>query len=149
VSDACARLLLTASQCERVLWTYENVGKVLKSLFQDVTSRKPSEIYRALLPFRPEELLFLMGKAEDESSRRAVSHYFHRYRNVKTELKGKDLKAMGFSPGPIYKEMLEELLDARIDREVENRSDEFNFLVHRHPELFPEGPPPAEWKKLC
>ncbi len=125
------------------------MGRLLKSFFQDVADRKPSEIYRALLSFRSEELLYLMGKAEYEATRKAVSHYFHRYRNVKTELKGKELKAMGIAPGPIYRQLLDELLDARIDGEVENRSDEFRLLVSRHPELFPAGISEAEWKSLC
>jgi tRNA nucleotidyltransferase (CCA-adding enzyme) len=149
VEEACTRLLLTVNQRERLLWTFENAGRLLKSFFQDVASRKPSEIYRALLSFRPEELLFLMGKAEYESTRKAVSHYFHRYRNVKTDLKGKDLKEMGIPPGPVYRQLLDELLDARIDGEVESRYDEFHFLVSRHPEAFPEWGEPAEWKDFC
>jgi len=149
VKDACARLLLSQNQCERLIWTHDNVGRLIKCFFQDVANRKPSEIYRALLPFRPEELLFLMGKAEGESTTKAVSHYFHRYRNLKSELKGKDLKAMGIPPGPIYRQVLDELLDARIDREVENRADEIRFLVSKHPQLFPEGVSEAEWKSSC
>ena len=95
---ACDRLHLTQNQRDRLLWLNENVGKLLKSFFQGVSSRKPSEIYRALLPFRPEELLFLMGKADKESTRRAVSHYFHRYRNVQTESQGKTPQGDGSSP---------------------------------------------------
>jgi hypothetical protein len=56
---------------------------------------------------------------------------------------------MGIAPGPIYRQLLDELLDARIDREVENRFDEFHFLVLRHPELFPAGVSEAEWKSFC
>src|SRR5208337_1232366 len=134
VESACERLLLTANQRDRLLWTYENAGRLLKSFF--VSNRKPSEVYRALLPFRPEELLFLMGKPDTESTRMAVSHYFHRYRNVQTELKGKDLKAMGILPGPIYRQLLDELLDARINKQVKNRPEELRFLASRHPELF-------------
>ena len=90
-----------------------------------------------------------MGKADKESTRRAVSHYFHRYRNVQTELKGKDLKAMGIPPGPIYRQLLDELLDARINKQVENRSEEFRFLASRHPELFSELTQSAECKDFC
>ncbi|MGA2401199.1 MAG: CBS domain-containing protein [Syntrophobacteraceae bacterium] len=149
VKGACDRLLLMQNQRDRLLWTNENAGKLLKSFFQDVSNRKPSEIYRALLPFRPEELLFLMGKADKESTRRAVSHYFHRYRNVQTELKGKHLKAMGIPPGPIYRQLLEELLDARINKQVGNRSEEFHFLVSMHPELFSQQDQSPEWKDFC
>jgi tRNA nucleotidyltransferase (CCA-adding enzyme) len=101
------------------------------------------------LPFRPEELLFLMGKADKESMRKAVSQYFQRYRNTQTELKGKDLKAMGIPPGPIYRQLLDELLDARINRQVNNRSEEFRFLVSMRPEFFDEKAGSADWKNFC
>jgi tRNA nucleotidyltransferase (CCA-adding enzyme) len=135
VTEAASRLRLTAAQRDRILWTYENVTKLLRTFFPS-PDRKPSEIYRALLPFKPEELLFLMGKAEREETRRAVSHYFHRYRNVKTELKGKDLKEMGIPPGPIYRKLLDELLYARLNSEVSNRFEEFTLLQKIYPEFF-------------
>ena len=135
VREAAARLSLTRGQCDRILWTYDNVNRLLKTFFQG-PDRKPSEIYRALLPFKPEELLFLMGKAEKEETRRAVSHYFNRYRTVKTEIKGKDLKEMGIPPGPIYRRLLDELLDARLNSEVTNRFDEFSLLQKIHPDFF-------------
>jgi tRNA nucleotidyltransferase (CCA-adding enzyme) len=149
VETACDRLLLTASQRDRLLWTLENIGSLLKSFSPDVSGKKPSEVYRALLPFRPEELLFLMGKADKESMRKAVSQYFQRYRNTQTELKGKDLKAMGIPPGPIYRQLLDELLDARINRQVNNRSEEFRFLVSMRPEFFDEKAGSADWKNFC
>ena len=34
VEAACERLLLTANQRDRLLWTYENVGRLLKSFFR-------------------------------------------------------------------------------------------------------------------
>ena len=132
---AAARLLLPVNQRDRMLWTYENAGKLLRTLFQAPKPR-PSEIFRALQPFRPEELLFLMAKADKEDTRRAVSHYFHRYRNVRTELTGKDLKEMGVPPGPIYRKLLDELLDARLNLQIRNRFEEFQYLVDKYPKLF-------------
>jgi tRNA nucleotidyltransferase (CCA-adding enzyme) len=72
--------------------------------------------------------------------RRAISHYFHRYRNVCTELKGRDLKAIGVPPGPIYRVILDELLDARLNGEVRSRQDEWAYLKSLHPELFKDVP---------
>ncbi len=138
VETASARLLLTVAQRDRMLWTYDNAGRLLKSFFQS-QRLKASEIYRALEPFRPEELLFLMGKADMEETRKAVSHYLHRYRNVRADLKGKDLRELGVPPGPIYRKLLDEVLDARLNGLVRNRSDELRFLLEGHPELFPES----------
>lgn len=148
VESACARLLLPAVQLDRMLWTLETAGKLVRGFFQKVR-HKPSEIYRALLPFRPEELLFLMARAEKEETRKAVSHYFHRYRNVTTDLKGKDLKEMGIPPGPIYRKLLDQILDARLNGEARSRNDEFLFLQKRYQELFTNTAAVAEWTSRC
>jgi tRNA nucleotidyltransferase (CCA-adding enzyme) len=97
---------------------------------------RPSDIYRALQPLRPEELLFMMAKAQKETTTRAISHYFHRYRHVRTELAGKDLKALGVPPGRVYKTLLDALLDARLNGDVKNRQEEIAFLERRYPQLF-------------
>jgi tRNA nucleotidyltransferase (CCA-adding enzyme) len=127
------RLQLPANQQERLLWTYEKVEELLRGFFQ-LPDHRPSDIYRALQPLRPEELLYMMARAQKKAITRAISHYFHRYRHVTTEIRGKDLKALGVLPGRIYKTMLEELLDARLNGEVRNRQEEVSFLRGRFPE---------------
>ena len=122
-----------------MLWTYEKVEELLRGFFQ-LLDHRPSDIYRALQPLRPEELLFMMAKAQKETTTRAISHYFHRYRHVRTELAGKDLKALGVPPGRIYKILLDDLLDARLNGDVKNRQEEISFLRSRHPELFEAMP---------
>ena len=128
------RLQLLPSQQERLLWAYEKVDELLGGFFQ-LLEHRPSDIYRALQPLRPEELLFMMAKAQKETTTRAISHYFHRYRHVRTELGGKDLKALGVPPGRIYKTLLDALLDARLNGEVKNRQEEISFLENHYPEL--------------
>ncbi|GKT07473.1 CBS domain-containing protein [Desulforhabdus sp. TSK] len=136
VSD---RLVLSETRRERLIWTYRQVEPLLRGFFQ-LPEQRPSDIYRTLQPFRPEELLFMMARTEWEAVRRAISHYFHRYRNVCTELKGRDLKAIGVPPGPIYRVILDELLDARLNGAVRSRQDEWAYLKSLHPELFKDVP---------
>lgn len=100
---------------------------------------RPSDIYRTLQPFKAEELLFIMARAQQEEIRRAISHYFHRYRHVTTELKGRDLRELGIPPGVVYRIALDELLDARLNGEVRNRQEELAYLRRHHPELFVES----------
>ena len=135
LAQVCLRVQFSAAQGERLLWTYEKTYELLKSFFQR-SDLRPSDIYRALEPFKPEELLFVMGKAQNEEVRRAVSHYFHRYRRVTTEVKGKDLKAIGLPPGPVYRKLLDELLDARLNGFVKDRQEELAYLKTRYPDLF-------------
>ena len=129
------RLQLASSQQERLLWTYAKVEELLWGFFQ-LLDHRPSDIYRALQPLRPEELIYMMGKAQKETTTRAISHYFHRYRHVGTELGGRDLMALGIPPGRIYKTLLDRLLDARLNGEVKNRQEEIFFLRSQYPEFF-------------
>ena len=87
-----------------------------------------SELYRKLRPFRTEHLLYMMASTTREEVRKAISHYITRLRTVKTVLKGNDLKKMGLEPGPIYREILDSLLDARLNQEVKTREDEVDFI---------------------
>ncbi len=80
-----------------------------------------------------------MARTQKEATTRAISHYFHRYRHVSTELRGKDLKALGISPGRIYRTILDELLDVRLNGEIKNRQEEEAFLKRRYPEVFEES----------
>ena len=138
LEEVWERLQLAPNQKERLLWTYDKVEELLRGFFQ-LPDHRPSDIYRALQPLRPEELLYMMARTQKEATTRAISHYFHRYRHVSTELRGKDLKALGISPGRIYRIMLDELLDVRLNGEIKNRQEEEAFLQRRYPELFEES----------
>ena len=85
---------------------------------------RPSELYRWLRPFSPELLLYLMARAAREETRRRISFFFTQLRDVAPILNGHDLKALGISPGPVYKEILDKLLEARLNGQVVSREDE-------------------------
>jgi len=87
-----------------------------------------SELYRKLRPFRTEHLLYMMASTTREEVRKGISHYFTRLRTVKTALKGNDLKKMGLEPGPVYRKILDSLLDARLNLEVKTREEEVDFV---------------------
>lgn len=134
LEKAFGRLELNSTQKEKILWTYAEVGKLLGGVFL-LPDPQPSDIYRALQPFRPEELLFLMAKTQREDVRKAISHYFHRYRNMRTELMGRDLKALGIRPGPVYRTILDDLLTARLNGETRDRQEEIEYLQQHYQHL--------------
>ncbi|MFP5211916.1 MAG: CBS domain-containing protein, partial [Acidobacteriota bacterium] len=141
--DTFDRLQLIHTQADRIVWTYERTGELLRTFFQ-LPEHRPSDIYRALQPFSPEELLFMMGKTQSEEIRRAVSRYFHRYRHVRSEIKGRDLVAMGFSPGRIFRTILDEILDARLNGEIKDRNDELEYIRSHYPQYIKnKKTPPA------
>jgi tRNA nucleotidyltransferase (CCA-adding enzyme) len=91
---------------------------------------KPAEANRLLSRLSEETLLGLMAKCKAESAKRQVSAFLTTYRNVKPMLTGSDLKAMGLKPGPHFKRILDQLLDARLNGEVKTETEE-RELVRR------------------
>ena len=87
-----------------------------------------SQIYHLLAPLGTEYLLYMMAKARQEVSRKAISLYFTVLKRLKPELKGGDLVALGYKPGPLIKEMLERLLEARLNEEVKSRKEEVDYI---------------------
>jgi tRNA nucleotidyltransferase (CCA-adding enzyme) len=92
---------------------------------------KPSEIYHLLEALDQEWLLFIMAKTEQQETRRAISHYFRNLKEVQPKLRGRDLKEMGIAPGPVYREILDGLLDGRLNGELSSREEEVEFVRKR------------------
>jgi tRNA nucleotidyltransferase (CCA-adding enzyme) len=128
--DFCERLELPDHLRERLLWALRHSEELLEGFFQ-LREIRPSDIYRALQPFKVEELLFMMARTQREEVRRMISHYFHKYRDMRTELKGRDLQVLGLEPGPLYRRILDELLDARLNGKLQSRQDEIDYVL-RH-----------------
>ncbi len=128
--DFTQRLELPGHTQERLLWTLHQSEELLEGFFQ-LRQVQPSDIYRALQPFKVEELLFMMACTQRQEVRRMISHYFHKFRDMGTELKGRDLQVLGIEPGPVYRRILDELLDARLNGKVHSRQDEIDYVL-RH-----------------
>jgi tRNA nucleotidyltransferase (CCA-adding enzyme) len=86
-----------------------------------------SDLYHRLTGFRVELLLFMMAATRRGPVKKAISFYFTNLRQVETAIRGRDLKQMGIPPGPVYREILEAIRDARLNEKVRTREDELNF----------------------
>jgi len=94
-------------------------------------SMRGSDLYLLLDSLPTEFLLYAMGKTESESVKKAISLYFTGLKSTKVSLSGKDLRRMGYIPGPIYSEILRALLRARLDKKLHNRQEEIDFVQQR------------------
>ncbi len=91
----------------------------------------PSRVYALLQPLESEAILLMMAKAKQERTRKYISLYLTRLRGVTVALTGNDLKTMGIPQGPRYKQLLAELLDAKLDERVKTLEDEKEFVKRR------------------
>ncbi len=117
--ETLARLTFPRRQTRQLVWMVHEGERVLQALHRRT---RPSAIFRLLRDCPDETLLFLMAKTRTE--REKIISVFTSYRHVSPILKGKDLKAMGIRPGPLYTTILDRLLEARLDGTVETETDE-------------------------
>jgi tRNA nucleotidyltransferase (CCA-adding enzyme) len=125
------RLALRGKNRRRIVEARRSSQRALVALRQRKGGRRrlrPSEVYDILEPLPPEAKLFMMAKTEDEGIKKDISLYFTSLRNVKTALGGKDLIAMGFKPGPLFREIINNLLMARLDQKIKSKEDELAFV---------------------
>ena len=87
-----------------------------------------SELYKRLSGFRTELILYMMAATKKETVKRSISHFFTRLRYIDSSITGKDLKKMGLPPGPIYREILQAVLDAKLNGQLKTRRDEMAFI---------------------
>jgi tRNA nucleotidyltransferase (CCA-adding enzyme) len=80
-----------------------------------------------LSEFRTELILYMMAITKQQRIKKAISHYFTNLRRVKVSLKGRDLKKMGVAPGPVYRDILQAALDAKLNGKLKTHKDELEF----------------------
>ena len=85
-----------------------------------------SALYRIFSAIAVEGLLFLMCKYNNEDARKLISHYLTKLRDVKIDISGNDLVAMGLEQGPIFSEILRHVLMAKLDGLAETREEQLD-----------------------
>jgi tRNA nucleotidyltransferase (CCA-adding enzyme) len=89
---------------------------------------KNSAVYRKISVFRIELILYMMAATKNERVKRSISNYFTQLRHISTTIKGKDLKNLGIEPGPIYREILDAVLDGKLNGRIKTYNDELSFV---------------------
>jgi tRNA nucleotidyltransferase (CCA-adding enzyme) len=133
----CKRFLMPVKTAEILQWQKVHADKTA-NLLSRRSSLNNSEVYWLLQDLSIEGLLYLMAIARKSTVKRAVSNFVTDFREAVTQLSGRDLMAMGYQPGPGFKIMLNDLLDAHLDGIVRSKEDEVSFIRANYP-----LPPPA------
>ncbi len=86
-----------------------------------------SELHSLISGASLESQLFLLAGTADEDLRRDLSNYISRVRGLKLDIGGEDLIFMGISPGPSVGNILQKVLEAKIDGLVTSKEDQLEF----------------------
>ncbi len=84
----------------------------------------PSAVVRALGRFAPRTLLTARMLDLGPAANAWLDGYMSVWRFVRPTLTGDDLRVLGLPPGPVYAEILDRLLAARLDGEVGDEAGE-------------------------
>jgi tRNA nucleotidyltransferase (CCA-adding enzyme) len=99
--------------------------RLLQELAQQKSQAQPSEVYKTLQPYRERVLaVVLVVVTPNSESGGQISSYLKEWRHVRPSLNGNDLLNMGIKAGPEIGQLLERLLDARLDGELSDRTAE-------------------------
>lgn len=96
---------------------------------------RPSSLYRWFRPLDSEILLFMMSVTRKEHVRQWISRFITHLRDVQPRLNGHDLEQLGIPPGPLYKEILDELLKAQLDGRATNAEAQRELALRKYRRL--------------
>jgi tRNA nucleotidyltransferase (CCA-adding enzyme) len=89
--------------------------------------QKRSAIFDLLKPYKLGNLI-LLAVTVSKSIRKILWQYLAHWSKIKAPLNGDDLKALGYQPGPKFKEILDQLLIATLDGLINNREEAKIYL---------------------
>lgn len=90
---------------------------------------KKKKLYKTLINFQVEYILFMMAIAKKEKTKKAISYFYTHQRNIKPLINGKDLIKIGLVPGPIFGTIFKLILDAKLDGKLETKEKELSFVL--------------------
>ncbi|MCG6133380.1 MAG: CBS domain-containing protein [Nostoc sp. LLA-1] len=95
--------------------------------------QRPSQVVKLLRNYDL-PMLILIALQSQRNIRRQIWHYLTSLTNVQPILNGNDLKQLGYKPGPQYREILDDLLAATLDKVIKKKKEAEEFLAQNYPQ---------------
>ena len=128
-NEALQRLYVPSSARAEIISGIEEAKYALAKLYR----AGRSAIYHTLRPLNIQTILFMMAKSRDKEQKKSVSLYLTTLREISPDLTGKDLQAMGYAPGPIFKKIFTAILETKLDDKIKGRDEEAAFVKEHFP----------------
>lgn len=82
---------------------------------EDMGTASVSQFCSLLRELSLETLLYAMAATDDHGLEKNISRYITKWRHEKADINGHDLMRLGIEPGPLYGELLQKVLNAKLD----------------------------------
>jgi len=120
--ESLAQRLKLPKDDTRFLLQANQLSSALPAL--TTTELSPSGIYHLLWPYADEVIFVCWLASGDEFTRQQLELYHKELACVEPLIDGEELKKMGLPPGPLYREILDALRDARLDGKIMTLDEE-------------------------
>jgi tRNA nucleotidyltransferase (CCA-adding enzyme) len=130
LSDLAKRMEVHDKEIVSMISARQELRQALKEVSR-LKDRKHYSLYRILSPLTPEVLLYGMAKTRSEKIKKSISTFFTKLKGTKVSLNGRELITMGHKPGPLFKEIFDSILEAKLDGDVSTKEDEIAFVKER------------------
>ncbi|MEH1812525.1 MAG: CBS domain-containing protein [Nostoc sp.] len=94
--------------------------------------QSPSQVMQLLRQYNLPTLI-LIALQSPRSLRHQIWEYLTVWTNVQPLLNGNDLKKLGYKPGPQYRQILDDMLAATLDRVIKDKTEAEEFLAQNYP----------------
>lgn len=94
--------------------------------------QSPSQVVQLLRQYDL-PMLILIALQSPRSLRHQIWEYLTVLANVQPLLNGNDLKKLGYKPGPEYRQILDDMLAATLDRVIKDKTEAEEFLAQHYP----------------
>ncbi|WP_290923081.1 CBS domain-containing protein [Halodesulfovibrio sp.] len=126
VEEVLERLNLAPKQHADFMELRETVNSVTNHVSR-IPEGAYSELYKTLAPIPLEGVLYIMARTKSEMVKKHISHFLAYLRNTTLDITGSDLQLLGFTPGPVFGEVLRKTLFAKLDERVKTRQEQLDF----------------------
>ncbi|HEY5998949.1 MAG TPA: CBS domain-containing protein [bacterium] len=132
VAGLCGRLVVAPRIAAR-LAVLVGEGRRVQKRLEEMRPWRPAAVHALLAQWPRELAIYVWARTTRRGAADAVRAYLAEGARVATELKGRDLLALGYRPGPIFREILAALLAEKLEGRVRTREDELVWVREHHP----------------
>jgi tRNA nucleotidyltransferase (CCA-adding enzyme) len=127
---------MVVAQRFQLLAAVQEILRFYKSNCRDIFSRlktgdNTSSLYFSLREYPLEVVLYAMARIEDQDYKQRIANYIRDLREIRLVINGDDLVQMGMKEGPEIRELLNEVLKAKLDGNAPNRDAQLQLAAGR------------------
>ena len=126
--EVSSRLQLT-SRVQEILKYYKSNTKDVRARLLARHHPKPSDTYFSLHEYPLEVILYAMARSPEDLIRSQILAYLRDYRAIRLEITGDDILQLGAGPGPEIKEILDQVLRARLNSQAPDRESQLKVAA--------------------